>query len=388
MCHSEVHAARCLTNGRTIAAKLIDLEKHTFDIDKLRKLMAFWSTCQHRNVIDYYGSFISDSTLWCIMEYVDGGSVADILHFGYPDGFGDEYVVATVLQEVLQFLIYLHGRRQMHRAICTNNVLLTTRGEVKIGNFGSATELIRAGHRVRATFTVIDSPYSAPEVMIEGNGYGPAADIWSVGILAYTMATGHGPHDSLPPLAKVQEIIEGPSPELPTDVRSHSLRDFVRQCLQRDPAKRPTAVGLAKHVLLKKAMGADFLRTELLAKLPPLSQRFEAMMNRKDAANGLIAAAFQKKVPPGVSFDFTLDGTGEAVATPPEPQKPEVSETIQGRFRVSRSALSPQNPSPGARLVQQTPTHMITANSTPSSQTMGLAVLAVGADPPGDHESA
>jgi serine/threonine-protein kinase OSR1/STK39 len=372
-----------------VAAKLTDLEKHTFDIDKLWKLTAFWSTCQHPNVIAYYGSFISDSTLWCIMEYMDGGSVADILHFGHSGGFGDEYVIATILQEVLQFLIYFHDRRQMHRAICTNNVLLTTHGDVKIGDLGSATELIRAGQRVQATFTVMESPYSAPEVMVEGKGYGPAADIWSVGILAYAMATGREPYDSLPPLAKVQAIIEGPAPELPAGGHSQSLRDFVRQCLQRDPVKRPAAAALARHAFVKKAMGPDFLRTTILAKLPPLSQRFEAMRNRKEAANGLIAATVQRKVPPTISFDFSLDGTAPAAADPPEPQRPEVSETILGRFRVTRSPGSlGRTTSPGALLADQNLTCLIRSTSTPNSPTMDLAALAARGELSEDHENA
>lgn len=204
---------------------------------------------------------------------------------------------------------------------------------MKIGDLGSATELIRAGQRVRATFTVMDSSYSAPEGMVEGKGYGPAADIWSVGILAYAMAAGRDPFDSLPPLAKVQAIVSGPSPELPAGSYSSQLRDFVHQCLQRDPAKRPTAGTLLKHSFVKKAKGSEFLRTTIMANLPPLSQRFDLLLNR--GPSDALATAHKNTQPP-ISFDFTLDGAEHHETPEPPPAKPEVSETIQGRFRVIR----------------------------------------------------
>jgi serine/threonine protein kinase len=185
------------------------------------------------------------------MECVDAGSVADILKYGYKSGFDDETVIAQIFCEVLQFLVYLHGRRQIHRGICMNNVLLNPHGEVKVGDLGSATELIRAGQRIRATYTVMDSAYTAPEVMVEGTGYGPAADIWSLGILAYAMATGQTPFDELQQLQKVQAIISGPPPELNGE-NSTQLKDFVKQCLQKDPRKRASAAALLKHPFLRK----------------------------------------------------------------------------------------------------------------------------------------
>jgi serine/threonine-protein kinase OSR1/STK39 len=228
---SEVYAARCAPNGKTVAARLIDLELSMLDFDQLRRETAFWSICHHPNAIQYYGSFLAESILWSLMEYMDGGSVADALQFAHPTGFHDQAVIATILKHVLLFLSCFHAQHQAHRAICTHNILLSTQGDVKLGDFGSAARMRDA----------------------------EKCDIWSVGATAIAMATGHRP-------LEIRSGLAGPGR------LGAQLSDFVRQCMNRDPAKRPSAAALLKHPFLKAAKGKAYL-AELMAGLPPLTQR-------------------------------------------------------------------------------------------------------------------
>jgi serine/threonine-protein kinase OSR1/STK39 len=322
---SEVWAARCLVNDRTVAARLIDLDLCPLDLDQLRTETAFWSSCDHPNAIRYYGSFLAGSVLWCLMEYADGGSLSDVLRWVHPRGIGDEAVIATVLHGLLTFLAYFHGRKQLHRAVCTNNVLLTMQGEVKVGDLGSATGMIRAGQRYRACFTVMESPYSAPEGMVEGHGYTEKSDIWSVGITAITLATGQTPFAAMKPLEQMQAIVSGPSPELAGGAFSSQLRDFVRLCLQRDAERRPAAAVLLRHAFLRRARGPEFLATAVMINLPPLAHRFE--VESPGQAHPALARAH-----PRISFDF---GQGEAAAPPPTRPPPDPAPPKQiGRFTV------------------------------------------------------
>jgi serine/threonine-protein kinase OSR1/STK39 len=264
------------------------------------------------------------------MEYLDGGSVSDILRWGYPKGFSDEVVIATILHGLVTFLSYFHERKQLHRAICPNNVLLNMQGEVKIGDLGSATGMIRAGQRYRACFTVMESPYSAPEGMVEGRGYTEKSDIWSVGITAITMATGQTPFASMKPLEQMQAIISGPSPELPAMGYSSHFRDFVRHCLQRDADKRPSAANLLKHPFMKKAKGPEFIVAAVMVKLPSLPQRFES--GRADER------PIEKVVkPPLISFDFDFDGKEVPIPEKVAPVVQHIQESPKqiGRFKVT-----------------------------------------------------
>jgi serine/threonine-protein kinase OSR1/STK39 len=329
---SEVYAARCLVNDRQVAAKLINLDLCDLDLDQFRRDTVVWQTSSHPNLITYYGSFVSDSILWCLAEYMDGGSIADIMAFGYPRGFTDEIVIASILHPLLQFLAYFHERRQLHRGIRPSNILLTMDGEVKIGDMESAATLILDGQRRRARFTVIESPYTAPETMMEGTGYTEKSDIWSVGITAIALATGSTPFDKYQALALVQAIVTGPTPSLPSQGGySSQLRDFVKQCLHRDPGQRPTAEQLLKHSFIKKEKGRDYLRT-ITGNLPPLYKRFEAL---NEKATGNITKQVSQ-AGPKTEFTFDLGEIAESKPSPAEtPVDPEAVPTTIGRFKVT-----------------------------------------------------
>jgi serine/threonine-protein kinase OSR1/STK39 len=203
--------------------------------------------------MQYFTSFLVGSVHWCVMEYLDGGSLADLLQLNYPNGIPNESIIAKILQGLLTFLVYFHNSKQLHSAICPHSVFLTSLGEVKVGKLGSATGMIREGRRSRACFTTIESAYSAPEAMVEGNGCTESSDIWSVGITALMMATGKAPFASMTQLEQMKAIISGPAPRLPATGYSSQFRSFVKHCLQSDPEKRPTAANLLKHAFLRKA---------------------------------------------------------------------------------------------------------------------------------------
>jgi serine/threonine-protein kinase OSR1/STK39 len=326
--YSEVYAARCIPTGRLVAIKLIYLDRLNFNLDNIRRERALWSTCRHAHLIRDYGSFVSDSILWWLMEYMDGGSVSDIMRFAYPRGFESESVIATILCPVLQFAAYIHKREQLDRAFCTNNILLTMQGEVKISDLGSATGLIRSGKRQCACFSFINSSYAAPEGL-DRIGYTEKSDIWSIGIIAIALATGQAPFEAMTPIEQIPAIVKGPSPDLPTGSFSLQMRDFVHQCLQKDPEKRPNAAELLKHAFIKKSKGRDFLAGQVMSLLPPLSQRFEIMHRHANVVSPEAPALH-----PSIAFDFA--GHEEKVEEPPKDvEQPELKTVAQiGRFKV------------------------------------------------------
>ena len=284
---AEVFVVKLLSTNELIAAKIIDLETCPIEIETLYHEVAFWRNSQSQNIINYYGSFVSESSCFILMEYMSAGSCYEIMKYAYPKGFSNEIVIAEILQQVLMALNYFHENKQIHRDVKAGNILLNDKGEVKMGDFGIAANLIEKGQRKRAKFTVIGTPcYMAPEVLKEEEGYTEKADIWSLGITAIELATGSAPYSGLFPLEVIVKIINSPPPQLPDDSKwSTSFRDFVRTCLINPPSKRPSAKQLLEHKFFKQAKDYPYYTKELVQSLPPLTERFEINNNSKDIIN-------------------------------------------------------------------------------------------------------
>jgi serine/threonine-protein kinase OSR1/STK39 len=125
----------------------------------------------HPNVLKSHCSFVSDHNLWVVMPFMSGGSCLHILKAAHPDGF-EEVVIATVLREVLKGLEYLHHHGHIHRDVKAGNVLIDSRGAVKLGDFGVSACLFDSGDRQRSRNTFVGTPcWMAPEVMEQLHGY-------------------------------------------------------------------------------------------------------------------------------------------------------------------------------------------------------------------------
>ena len=276
---AEIYIAKCIDNNEQVAIKIINLDLCPIDIDQLRKEVSFWATSDHKNILKYYGSFVVDSSLWFVTELMDVGSCYDIIKFAYNDGFHDEVFIATILKNVVNFLVYFHKNHQIHRQIRCSNILVSRSGDVKIADFGLAAGLLSdtssSGHKTFVGFLC----YMAPEVVKDGSVLLESSDIWSLGITAIELANGHTPFCGLTPIDQMHAILENPPPQLPEKF-SHPFRDFVKHCLNHDPSKRSTAAILMNHPFLKKAKNNDYV-AEFLNHLPPLHQRYSVVYGNR-----------------------------------------------------------------------------------------------------------
>ncbi|KAF8056256.1 fray2 [Scenedesmus sp. PABB004] len=235
---------------------------------------------KHEAILPLYCSFVSGSELFMVMPYMQGGSVAHIMRYAHPDGLS-EPVIATIMREVLRALAYVHAHGGIHRDIKAGNILVDGEGRVKLGDFGVATTLEREGDwgvSTKSRLTFVGTPcWMAPEVLEQTSGYRSSADIWSFGITMLEAAHGHAPFSRLPPMKVLLLTLQGPPPQLEASCGgrhfSRGMREVVARCLNKDPAKRPSAKDLLEHRFFKQARDAEFLKRTLLAGLPPLPQR-------------------------------------------------------------------------------------------------------------------
>mmetsp|Transcript_19861 Transcript_19861/g.42879 ORF Transcript_19861/g.42879 Transcript_19861/m.42879 type:complete len:1004 (-) Transcript_19861:598-3609(-) len=194
---------------------------------------------QHPQIVRFYETIRTSDHLYLVLEYVENGSLANILKlFGkFP-----EHILVVYMRQVLQGLEWLHSHGVCHRDIKGANLLITKDGQVKLADFGVAGKLTDS---VKPN-SVVGTPYwMAPEI-IEMSCFTTASDIWSLGCTVLELLTGEPPYFELRPVSALYRIVQDGSPPLPASL-SPLLHGFLTKCFTRNPEERATASELRQH---------------------------------------------------------------------------------------------------------------------------------------------
>jgi serine/threonine protein kinase len=318
--YGKVYLGLNLDTGELIAVKQISLEQQQEkEARAIEHEVRLLRNLHHENIVQYFGTSVEGDALNIFLEYVPGGSISSLLlkfqHFS-------EQVIQVYTRQLLLGLEYLHRHQIVHRDIKGANILVDNSGVIKLADFGASKTL--EGLRARNTTQsgIKGTPlYMAPEV-IKQLKHGRQADIWSVGCTVIEMATGQPPwHEFADNVSALFHI--GSSNAIPTMPAwlSPVAKDFLLQCLRRDPMKRPTATKLLEHPFVA---GLRLPSNRTSASSSEASSIRSSPVLSRVSSNDNLKEALKKRAGPAVKKSGGVKASNEdvpaAAATPPRRQ--------------------------------------------------------------------
>ncbi|CAH1262839.1 MARK3 [Branchiostoma lanceolatum] len=187
---AKVKLARHVPTGKEVAIKIIDkTQLNPSSLQKLFREVRIMKMLNHPNIVKLFEVIETEKTLYLVMEYASGGEVFDYL---VAHGRMKEKEARAKFRQIVSAVQYCHQKRVVHRDLKAENLLLDSDMNIKIADFGFSNEFT-PGNKLD-TFCG-SPPYAAPE-LFQGKKYdGPEVDVWSLGVILYTLVSGSLPFD-------------------------------------------------------------------------------------------------------------------------------------------------------------------------------------------------
>ncbi|XP_016428689.1 serine/threonine-protein kinase MARK2-like isoform X11 [Sinocyclocheilus rhinocerous] len=187
---AKVKLAKHVLTGKEVAVKIIDkTQLNSSSLQKLFREVRIMKLLNHPNIVKLFEVIETDKTLYLVMEYASGGEVFDYL---VAHGRMKEKEARAKFRQIVSAVQYCHQKCIVHRDLKAENLLLDADMNIKIADFGFSNEFT-LGNKLD-TFCG-SPPYAAPE-LFQGKKYdGPEVDVWSLGVILYTLVSGSLPFD-------------------------------------------------------------------------------------------------------------------------------------------------------------------------------------------------
>uniref|UniRef100_A0A8B9JQS9 non-specific serine/threonine protein kinase n=2 Tax=Astyanax mexicanus TaxID=7994 RepID=A0A8B9JQS9_ASTMX len=238
------------TIGKGNFAK-VKLARHILTGRELFREVRIMKILNHPNIVKLFEVIETEKTLYLVMEYASGGEVFDYL---VAHGRMKEKEARAKFRQIVSAVQYCHQKHIVHRDLKAENLLLDADMNIKIADFGFSNEFT-LGNKLD-TFCG-SPPYAAPE-LFQGKKYdGPEVDVWSLGVILYTLVSGSLPFDGQN-LKELRERVLRGKYRIPFYM-STDCENLLKRFLVLNPSKR----GTLEQIMKDRWINAGFEEDEL-----------------------------------------------------------------------------------------------------------------------------
>jgi len=267
---AKCYEVRDIDTGRAYAAKIID--KSTLSRckakQKLASEVAIHRSMNHQRIVHFENFFEDNQRAYILLELCSNLTLKEMLKKRKKL---HELEVQHYILQIVEGIKYIHGKNVIHRDLKLGNLFIGSKLELKIGDFGLAAKLTSKAECRR---TICGTPnYIAPEVLNSKLcGHSFEADIWSIGIIMYTMIIGKPPFESTN-VKTTYRRIRANDYMIPEDNNvSLEARSLISDILKLNPSHRPSLDSILKHYFMTKNTIPKYLPSSSLSS--PLDSEF------------------------------------------------------------------------------------------------------------------
>ncbi|XP_032403966.1 MAP/microtubule affinity-regulating kinase 3-like isoform X18 [Xiphophorus hellerii] len=360
---AKVKLARHILTGREVAIKIIDkTQLNPNSLQKLFREVRIMKILNHPNIVKLFEVIETERTLYLVMEYASGGEVFDYL---VAHGRMKEKEARAKFRQIVSAVQYCHQKHIVHRDLKAENLLLDADMNIKIADFGFSNEFT-LGNKLD-TFCG-SPPYAAPE-LFQGKKYdGPEVDVWSLGVILYTLVSGSLPFDGQN-LKELRERVLRGKYRIPFYM-STDCENLLKRFLVLNPAKRGTLEQIMKDRWINSGFEEDELKPYTEPELDITDQkRIDVMVgmgyNLEEIQDSLAKMKYDE-----ITATYLLLGRKASELEPSD--------------SASSSNLSLAKPRPNSELNGQSPSHLKVHRSVSSNHKQRRYSEQVGQNvPPG-----
>lgn len=280
------------------------------------------ASLRNPHIVQIHDYEVEDENYYMVVEYIDGGNLQVRLdELARAGAYMPIRQVLSILGQVADALDYAHRQGIIHRDIKPSNILLDSKGNAFLSDFGIAR--IVGGSQVTTTGSLIGTPaYMSPEQAL-GQDLSDASDIYSLGVVVYELLTGKAPFVADTPLAIIhQQVNEPPSPaKLLRPDLPDAVSRVIARALAKVPAERYQTASDLLHDL-ERALPKDAITTLDAGSAPGSTPIAAAPTIRMEEAEQLTPASLQQHKA-STGKPPAAPASAQAVASDKRPDVPE-----------------------------------------------------------------
>jgi NIMA (never in mitosis gene a)-related kinase len=243
LCQNQKNKELCVVKSIDLSSLNEKEKEETINESKILQKL------DHQNIIKFIDFFINKEkkTLNIVTEYADGGDLSEKINKQPKKNLFPENEILDYFTQICLALKHIHDKKIIHRDLKSQNIFLTKKGLVKIGDFGVAKNLQNTWKKAS---TMIGTPYYLSPEIVLNKPYSFESDIWSLGVLLYEMMALKMPFDAISLPMLTLKIMKGEYPP-PPKIYSEDLRKLVSSLLNVNPQKRPNINQVLKFSIIR-----------------------------------------------------------------------------------------------------------------------------------------